>query len=79
MIEVIGHTVNYELGDEYDLENRNGEIIHVICVDGGIAMQPRMLEFDGDLYERKIDYNKGTVNRKLVKEVKGTSGKVKKL
>lgn len=47
-IMVIGHTpVYYRYGLDLSLENKNGEMTPVFCVDGGISYGDEMLKFDG--------------------------------
>lgn len=46
-IMVIGHTPSHYVDGSLDLADRNGNVIKVYCVDGGIAYGNEMLKYDG--------------------------------
>lgn len=48
VIEIVGHTpLSYRGNNSLDLERKDGSMLKVYCVDGGIAYDGRMLKFDG--------------------------------
>ena len=48
VIEIVGHTpLSYRGSNSLDLERKDGSMLKVYCVDGGISFDGRMLKFDG--------------------------------
>ena len=59
---VIGHTPeNYRKNIDLDLTNAYGKKVKVVCVDGGIVSQNKMLKYDATSYEpistQKFEHN----------------------